>query len=42
MARLGRLGRMLRSRTRLLALAGFLMGAIGSCGMPQIKPPGLP
>jgi hypothetical protein len=35
------LRRVWRSRVRLLALAGLMMGTIGSCGMPQIKPPGL-
>jgi hypothetical protein len=41
-ARLARLIQLLRSRVRLVALAGFVMGTIGSCGLPQIKPPGLP
>jgi hypothetical protein len=37
-----RLAALWRSRVRLLALAGLMMGTIGSCGMPNIKPPGLP
>ncbi len=38
---MARLRRMWGARVRLLALAGLMMGTIGSCGMPNIKPPSL-
>jgi len=28
-------------RARLLALGGLMLGTIGSCSLPSIKPPGL-
>lgn len=31
-----------RRHVRLLLFGGFLLGTIGSCGLPEIKPPGLP
>lgn len=34
--------REIRIPKRVLALSGLLLSAIGSCTMPQIKPPGLP
>lgn len=37
MQRLGRI----RVPRRLLALAGLMLGTIGSCSLPSIKPPGL-
>jgi hypothetical protein len=40
MARLRRLGKRI-PRARLLALGGLVMGTIGSCTLPSIKPPSL-
>jgi hypothetical protein len=37
-----RLRRLWRGRSRLLALGGFVLATVGSCGLPEIKPPGLP
>jgi hypothetical protein len=28
-------------RARLLALGGLMLGTVGSCSLPSIKPPGL-
>jgi hypothetical protein len=42
MAWLARLRRLRIPRARLLALGGIVIGTIGSCTLPSIKPPGLP
>jgi len=37
-----RLRRLRISQARLIALGGLVMATIGSCGLPNIKPPSLP
>jgi hypothetical protein len=41
MSRLRRWVTLRAPRTRLLALGGIIISTVGSCGMPNIKPPSL-
>jgi hypothetical protein len=39
---MARLRRLRISQARVIALGGIVMAAIGSCGLPNIKPPSIP